>query len=307
MPVSTKARVRKVVRAAVPWWAKGAFKLGLAHMPMGYAVLRSVALSRHGGMDSPAWAYDIFRRHFDRVDFPAKGAGFSLLELGPGDSLFTALIGRAHGASNICMVDVGPFANEELRLYRQMADFLAEKGLDAPAISDAKSISDVLAACGARYETNGLQSLRGLPDSSFDFVFSNAVLQAIRCEEVLDTLKELRRVIKPEGVSVHSVDLRDMMGQSLNHLCFSEKVWESGLFRRAGFHTNRLRLSEWQELARQAGFATELDEVNRWPQVPVARRKLAEPFKQMPDDELRVATVRLILRPIPVPDATADR
>ena len=88
------------------------------------------------------------------------------------------------------------------------------------------------------------------------------------------------------------------MGQSLNHLRFSEKVWESAWFRSAAFHTNRLRLSQWVELNRQAGFDTDLDEVNRWPSLPVPSRKFVAPYQQMPEDELRVATVRLILRPV---------
>src|SRR3954453_19569212 len=89
MLVSTK--VRETVRRTVPWWAKGALKLALVKAPIGYDALRWMALARHGGMLRPEFAFEAFHRHFDSADFPRKAGGFSMLELGPGDSLFCAL------------------------------------------------------------------------------------------------------------------------------------------------------------------------------------------------------------------------
>ncbi len=294
---SPRLRFRDVMRRMVPWWAKAGLKLGMAYVPQAYFLLRPLGLARHGEMDDPTIAFDIFHRHFDNVDFHNKSAGFTALELGPGDSLASAVIARAYGAQGSCFVDVGPFANTDIRVYQQMAEFLRNKGMPAPDLADATSFDEVLHACGARYETEGLASLKRLPDASFDLIFSNAVMQAINEKEFPETLRELRRLLKPGGASIHSIDLRDMMGQSLHHLRFSEKTWESKWFKRAGFHTNRLRLSELIELHRQAGFETELNEVNRWPEIPVPRRKLAAPYRDMPKDELRVATVRLVCRP----------
>src|SRR5690606_23078347 len=122
-----------------------------------------------------------------------------------------------HGAAGTCLVDVGPFAHTDLQRYRDMAEFLNGRGLPAPDISAATSVEEVLSACGARYEIEGLASLRRLPDQSFDFIFSNSVLQYPAREQMLNTVRELRRLLRPDGVSVHSIDLRDMMGQSLHH------------------------------------------------------------------------------------------
>jgi SAM-dependent methyltransferase len=290
-------RMRNALRAAVPWWAKAAVKLGMAYVPYNYFLLRAVGLARHGGMDLPEFAFDTFHRHYSRVDFPTKGNGFTALELGPGDSLFNALIAKAHGASGSCFVDVGPFAHTDMGLYRNMADYLRRRGLPAPEIPPAATFDDLLRICNAQYGSEGLASLRKLPDESFDFIFSNGVIQSIQIEQVPHTLRELRRLLRPGGVSVHSIELRDTMGQSLHHLRFSKKVWESNWFKKAGFHTNRLRLSELVELHREAGFDTVFDEINRWPKLPVPREKLARPYRDMDEDDLRVATVRLIFHP----------
>lgn len=295
--MSVKEAARKAARGAMPWWAKGALKIALAHVPLSYSVLRSMSLARHGGMEDPAWAWETFTRHFNRADFPKGRPGFSVLELGPGDSLFTALIARALGAGDCWLVDVAPYATSDVRFYKRMAEFLRERGLRPPDLSKAESVEDVLSACGAGYATRGLESLRQLPDHSFDFIFSNVVIQCIRREELPDTLVQMRRLLRSGGSCVHSIDLRDMMGQSLHHLRFSQGAWESNWVRDSGFYTNRFRLSELIELNARAGFDTELDEVNRWPRLPLPRATLAQPYRQMPEEQLRIATLRLILRP----------
>ena len=296
--LSTATRER--IRSSVPWWAKCALKLALVPVPVGYAVLRALSLARHGGMTRPAFAYDVFRRHFDDADFRRKSGGFTMLELGPGDSLAMAVIASAHGAAATCHVDVGPFATRSVGVYRATAAFLAGRGLAPPDLSAARSLDDVAAACSARYETRGLESLRALPDASFDFVFSNSVLQCVAPAELPGLMQELRRLVHPKGVCVHSIDLRDMMGRSLNHLRFPEKVWESAYFRRAGFHTNRLRYPDWLALFGAAGFGVEAAEVNRWESLPVPRASLAEPYRDAAEDDLLVSTARVVLRPLPL-------
>jgi hypothetical protein len=300
MRASTGASKRERIRAAVPWWAKGALKLGLSRLPVGYARRRSLSLSRHGGMERPDYALRIFREHLDAAaSFHRNDGGrFTLLEMGPGDSLFTAVIAAVHGARTTWLIDVDRFANTDVAIYRTLATYLADRGLHVPdAVVTADTIDKVLAACGAMYLTGGLKSLRGLPDGSVDFIFSNSVLQAVRRDEFLDTLKELRRVMHPQGCGVHSIDLRDMMSFSLHHLRFSQRVWESDFVRRSGFYTNRLRLAEIVRACGDAGMDAEVCEVKRWEAMPIDRTKLAPPYRQMSDDELLAATIRIVTRP----------
>ena len=198
-PMTTAVRSRERVRSAVPWWGKLALKLAIARLPVHYTFARSLALAKHGGMDRPAWAYKIFRQYFDNADFRAKAGGFTLLEMGPGDSLFSALIAKSLGAAAVWLVDVDSFANLDINLYRTMADFLAEQRLHPPDLSTANSIDDVLRACSARYLTDGLASWRQIASGSVDFIFSNTVLQHIARDEFGQTLAELRRVVIRKG------------------------------------------------------------------------------------------------------------
>ena len=296
-PTTTAVPPRERVRSAIPWWAKLAVKLAIARLPVHYTVARSLALAKHGGMDRPAWAYKIFRQYFDNTDFPAKAGGFTLLEMGPGDSLFSALIAKSLGAESVWLVDVDSFANLDVNLYRMMSQFLMEQGLNSPDLSSSKSIEDVLAACSARYLTNGLASWRQIASGSVDFIFSNTVLQHIARPEVGQTFAELRRVIHLQGCAVHVIDFRDMMGQSLHHLRFSERVWESRWFRNSGCYTNRFRLPEMLTMIQSAGFDVASIEVDRWSELPIPRSKLASPYREMPEEHLLPKTARLELRP----------
>ena len=289
---------RERIRHAVPWWAKGAMKLALAKAPVGYSVLRHAGLAHHGGMESPEYVMRIFGKLFDGVDFGRKAGGFTALELGPGDSMGMALLLSARGAAASSHIDVRPFANRDGTVYQRIAQYIAAHGLTPPDLSHAASLEDVLSACNARYETDGLESLRRVPSESIDFLFSNAVLQAIRRDELEATLRESRRVMRADGVGVHNVDLRDMIGQSLNHLRFSERVWESRWFQSSGFYTNRLRLSELADLCRRCGFEVSLPEITRWDHVPIPRQRLAPPYRDLSDDDLCAATVRMVLRPM---------
>src|SRR5438128_2314793 len=112
------------LKRRVPWWAKMGARVAVSRLPIDYGVWRSLSVFRFGGMEKPAWAYQVFRRHLEAARL-ATLDGLGVLELGPGDSLFTALIARARGALDVILVDVDAFANPDLALYREMARFLA--------------------------------------------------------------------------------------------------------------------------------------------------------------------------------------
>lgn len=278
----------------LPWWFKISAKLALARLPLPASFWRQVKLFRHGAMDDPAYALRIFRHHYARAG--QLPPGWTCLELGPGDSLLTALIAKAHGAACIWLVDAGNFASTEMDGFYRLAALLKAEGLEIPAITPYMTVPDVLDLCGARYFTNGLESLKRLPDAGADFIFSNAVLEHVRAGEFAETMQQLRRIMKPGGVQSHAVDLKDHLEASLNNLRFSPRLWESSLFARSGFYTNRLRHSEMLAALGRCGYS--VDEVSRksWPALPLPREKMHESFRAFSDDDHRVSDFEVILR-----------
>lgn len=288
---------------SIPWPVKIAAKLVLSRLPVDHRSWKRIGLFLHGAADRPDYAFGVFKRHFDRVDFPRKAGGFTALELGPGDSLFSAIIASRFGASTTWLVSEGDHAARDLALYRQMDQWLEATDsfgsagrpfFDWPAIG---SLEDLLAACNARYEINGLGSLRMIPDGSVDFIWSHAVLEHIRKDEFPDTMRELRRVLRPDGVCSHKVDLRDHLGGALNNLRFPGSLWESNVWASSGFYTNRLRCSEMIQLLERAGFDVEEVEISRWETLPTPRRRLASEFRRWSDQELCISGFSMVVRP----------
>lgn len=285
------------LKSIIPWQLKILLKIVLSRMPRGYQYWQRNGLFRHGNMDKPEYAFKVFKEHYDRVDFARKGKGFVTLELGPGDSLFSAILTKAFGGSATYLIDSGPFAQCDFKYYKGMINYLICRGYSVPKIGDANCLNDLLTSYNAYYGSNGLESLKTITDESIDFVWSHAVLEHIKLTDFMETMKQLRRVLRPDGVCSHRIDLKDHLGGSLNNLLFSENIWESNFMSRSGFYTNRIRFTEMMDLFLQTGF--DIHSVNKvmWLELPVSQHKLAKQFKSLDDEELRISAFDVVLTP----------
>jgi SAM-dependent methyltransferase len=147
--------------------------------------------------------------------------------------------------------------------------------------------------------THGLAGLRTIPDSSVDFIWSQAVLEHVRKSEFETTMRELRRILKPTGACSHRIDLRDHLSASLNNLRFPNAVWESAFFANSGFYTNRLGYGEMQAAFKAAGYEVVVGQVDRWQTPPLPRGKMAPEFSHRTDDDLAISGFNIVLRPLP--------
>lgn len=238
-------------------------------------------------MLDPDYALSVFQSHFEAAGRPA--AGFVFLELGPGDTFSSALIGHALGAAHCWLVDSGAYASRDMAVYGRLTERLRSwGGTRKPfGISDADDAPAILSRCGAVYLEEGLRSLKQVPSESCDFVFSQAVLEHVPKAEFNAVLGEIFRILKPGGVSSHDVDFRDHLGGGLNNLRFSERLWEASWFApQSGFYTNRLRLSQMIASFQDTGFELESLEKEIWPAMPLSNRRLDPDFKRFETDDL---------------------
>ncbi len=277
-------------KALIPWRLKLGGKLILSRLPFRYGLWQRLQLFRHGQMTDPRYAEQVFAGHADLI--PATpGRAPVLLELGPGDSLLSALLGHRLGAGHTWLVDAGRFAVDDPAFYRGAATAL---GIQA---APWETMADMLADCRGSYLTDGLASLRSLASASVDFIWSQAVLEHVRRSEFEATAIELRRVLRPEGRMSHQVDFKDHLGGRLNSLRFSHRTWEGPLFSNSGFYTNRLRLGEVVRIFETSGFSVEVRDQTRWQKLPTPRGAMDSAFQALPDSDLLVADARLVLRP----------
>jgi SAM-dependent methyltransferase len=290
-----RAEVWNPLRRGTVWWAKLAAKAALSRLPVRRASFRRFGVFELGPMASPDYALRFFDEATKAAGCPDID-GMRVLELGPGEFLFSALVAHARGARAV-LVDDGLNLVDDVAPYRGLQARLERDGARHVDLVAAGSVDDVLRACGAIHLTHGLLSLRELDTGSIDLVLSHHVLEHVRKSEFSALQREVSRVLRPDGVAFHAVDLRDHLDFGLNNLRFSSRVWESRLIGRSGCYTNRIRFTEMIECFEQAGFTTVVIDLERWTRLPTPRRRLTPEFRSLPDDELLVSAFSVRLRP----------
>ena len=284
----------------MPWWLKICAKIVLARLPMKYGLWRTLKLFRHGAMVDPDYALKVFRRHHQAVqDYRPLQPGFTALELGPGDSVLSALLVKAFGGQYCTLVDSGDFADKSPETYRQAVSEYQKLGhLNLPPLEDIVSREKVLELTNSTYLCHGVLSLQTLPEQSVDFIWSQAVLEHVLLNEVRENLTQMRRIIRDDGICSHRVDLKDHLTSGLNNLRFSRALWEGELFSKSGFYTNRIRFSEYLKLFEEAGFTVQVTAIEKWDKLPISRHALNTEWRDLPEEELLVSGFDVLLTPI---------
>src|SRR5581483_6515235 len=157
------------LKTLLPWWGRIPAKVGLALLPVSPRHLKKLGLFNHGEMESLEYAEHVFGLHLEahrRATGTMPREGFSALELGPGDSLVSALLAWTAGAARTYLVDAGDFAQRDAALYRAMAAQLNNRNARKIAFAESDGADQIISACGGEYQVDGLQSLRKLPSGS---------------------------------------------------------------------------------------------------------------------------------------------
>jgi SAM-dependent methyltransferase len=282
----------------VPWYAKIVAKIILSRLPFGYSFWRRRRVFVHGSMSKPEYAWRVLREHLDQSKMLPGIEGRVVLELGPGDSVFSALIAHALGAKRCLLVDSGNFAVREIEPYQQALDFIKSKGISISPLDSSKGLESLLNQVSGTYLTEGLTSLRRIESESVDFVFSQAVLEHIRRSEFRATVAELRRILRRDGKMSHEVDLKDHLGGALNHLRFPSQLWEADWMAKSGFYTNRITFSAMLAIFEEEGFSPQIKNRIMRPAIPMARNRLAQEFRSVPEQDLLTASFSAVFVPV---------
>ena len=180
------------------WWFRLGIKISLLSLKLPYSFFFKLGIFRHGAMHSEEYVERLWKLHFIDTNkvYGISNIG-SFLELGPGDSLSSALKAMSVGFYHSILVDRDAFA------------------------SDSKNILECFSASGKKYKceylTKGKKSLEMLDENLLSFAFSNSVLQHINLDEVESTLNQLYRVSASGCIQSHVIDLRDMIGSSYHY------------------------------------------------------------------------------------------
>lgn len=241
----------------IPWKLKStAFRLAdilgpeFLYFSQKHFTGRSTALPHK---PTPVWLY----HEKNLVDRNAR----NVIEFGAGKNLIQNLYLSALGIEQV-VVDINPMLDFDLA--NAAIDRLASFG--HAASKHVNSTNDLKTLYGISYIAPMDMRQTSLAASSFDACISTNTLEHIPVASIRDIWREVRRLLRPNGVVSAKIDYSDHYAHTdkslslLHFLKYSEAEWSR---HNHNYHfQNRLRHKHHVELLRDAGFVIIRDEAS---------------------------------------------
>lgn len=225
----------------------------------------------------------------------------TFFEFGTGRDLVIPLAFSAHGAQRFITVDIERLAKPEL--IRSNAAIVSR--LSGTAHPELSSLKDLERSWRIDYRAPADARATGLPAASIDCAVSVETLEHIPKGDIAAILKELRRIMRPDGLVLMQIDYGDHFKgfdpsiSSFNFLTYSEEDWAP--FQSRFQYVNRLRHSEYLELFREAGFQLLVDQPDRRPPEQPILDRLAPCFRGFSEEDLFTLGSLIVCRPADLP------
>jgi SAM-dependent methyltransferase len=233
------------------------------------------------------------------VEYGTRAVDVStFFEFGSGRDLVVPLAISAGGAKRFITVDIERLA--KLDLVRSNADLIANlSGVARPALS---SWDDLDSFWSVDYRAPSDARATGLEGGTIDCAVSVETLEHIPANDIFDILKEVHRILRPDGVALMQIDYGDHFKgfdpsiSAFNFLTYSDKDWEP--YQSRFQYVNRLRHSEYLDLFERAGFEIIVEHPDRRPVEPAILARLAPQFRKFTEEDLFTIGALIVARPI---------
>lgn len=297
------------------WRLRGAIDRALGVVPGGRRLrarfeLRSVDMGALCDLQVSDWQAIMSRMRACGIDV----AGARIVELGTGACPTVPLCMYLAGAAKVFTFDRERRAEPELvceladRLQAHVALIARESGR---SISDVEGHQGALTHAVGRgvtlmvatgnvvdYRAPADASSTSLAEASVDVIVSRSQLEHVPPPALAAGFAEARRILRPGGLVVHTIDCADHYATSdhrrgpLDYLALSDAEWAR--WNTAFLYQNRLRAKDFAELAREAGFTVELAQPRR--RASLEGIAPAPRFAQYSPDELAITSFDLVGR-----------
>jgi len=305
------------------WLIKAAIHRGISWLPGSQRlnaffqkyVTRSIRLNE----DRFHYRLDLCGKYlaaFDQYYFQTPNE-FTAFELGTGWYPIVPIGLYLRGAKTIWCYDIAQHVNEErlastLAFYKRYADdgrlanvlpgYRSERLdqlLDLSQHHSKQNPADWLPGIGIELRAADASD-SGRPDQSVDLVVSTGVLEYIPRDVLFSIFMEFNRIGKPGYIGAHYLSLVDEYAffdrrlSPLNFLRYTEQQWR--WFNSAMAPLNRMRISDYRALCREAGVAIVSEDNMCGQPNDLKRIPLAPKFQSYSEEDLLVYLSVLITR-----------
>jgi SAM-dependent methyltransferase len=271
--------------------------------------------------NSPCYSFNHYQSFLSILKKCGAANPRTVLELGPGAQLGTLYCFLAAGADRAAGLDVAP-TTKDLAFFHRLHEYLRivsgfrwwrapglGEGLQYPDHSWDEVSADDLAA-KIEYHTPYLVTQMPFGDGEFDLVYSGAAMEHF--DNPRGAIREIKRVLKPGGVTVHGIDLRSHAPGDLSHLMLTEADYQARTQKYDPDHgindiiggewtqqvyCNRILADEWMHLFAEEGFEVlECATLVRVDPATIDPAEFAAPFSGRTAEELAPLVITIAAR-----------
>jgi len=221
----------------------------------------------HGSFSTEQMIHDYSSQmyHLRRINsrFPLQGK--TVLEIGPGWHLVTALLFHLFGVKRMYLIDIEPKLDYKLCMQYLGVVSTRITDFDLPdqvanrlsALKKASSLNQLLTMMRADYIAPGDARKTNIRTGSVDLVYSYGVIEHIPEDIIPEIFRECGRILNSNGRHYHNIGLHDHFeymgsGNGVNFLRYSNAAWNVIAGNSIAYH-NRLRKPYYLELLDQLG------------------------------------------------------
>lgn len=240
--------------------------------------------------------YGRFRARLERNGIAVAGA--DILEVGAGNSIGMGYFFARHGIGSWTASDPFVSFNASVQATRREHELASQiAAADHPALLDSLRLENDRLTFTSTFRFIELDATRFEPDfvEKFDLIFSNSVLEHLTLAGLEDLTANCRRYLKPAGVMVHGIDLKDHINplNPLGLYKYSDQQW-AALSAGSIFYVNRLRHTDFVRLFERHDFT--IVDCDPYLRFPLPERIHPDIRQRYTDDELTHGEVFITAR-----------
>ena len=244
-----------------------------------------------------------------QVRYKKEVEGIKVLELGTGWYPVIPIGFFLSGADQIYTVDISELTNKEKILetvdrflkHHQAGLLTQIEGIQTDRLEKLQEIAqnrtnlsftDLLQQLHIQYLVADARKLP-IPSDSIDLATSNNTFEHVYPDILADILKEFVRVVKPDGLMSHFIDMSDHfahLDQQIsiyNFLQFSDQQWQ--WIDNTIQPQNRWRITQYRDLYQQLGIPISEEQNRKGNPEVVKSMSLAAPFSEISPEEVAIS------------------